>query len=89
MRGHKRKASEDQQDESLPKRTNIDEPEQETTEESALLAESKALPNDELNVYLTTIPRSQHREPESFKAKIKELDDFKKFKAYDVKFPEI
>ena len=26
MRGHKRKASEDQQDESLPKRTNIDEP---------------------------------------------------------------
>ena len=68
MRGHKRKASEDQQDESLPKRTNIDEPEQETTEESALLAESKALPNDELNVYLTTILRSQHREPESVEA---------------------
>jgi hypothetical protein len=83
-RGHKRKASEDQQDESLPKRTNTDEPEEETTEEAALLAESKALENDELNVYLTTIPRSQHREPESFKAKIKELDDFKKFKAYDV-----
>ena len=34
-------------------------------------------------------PRSQHREPESFNAKIKELDDFKKFKAYDVvKIPQ-
>jgi hypothetical protein len=57
-----------------------------TIEEEASDSEEAVITdeNDTDEVYVATLPRYRHSEPDSIKAKMKELEDFKTYDVYDV-----
>ena len=61
----------------------VDEPENVQEEEQVFFTTESQMSEIE-EVYVTTIPRSRHNEPESLKAKEKELNDFSTFDVYEV-----